>query len=228
MRCVAVINQKGGAGKSTLSIHLAVAATQQGLATAIIDLDGQATSAEWGDRRDADLPVVISTHAARLERELEELRSNGCEVVFIDTMPRADNDALRTAMNADLVVIPCEPNILEMDPTIRTIGWLKRDTSVPFFVVLNKVAINGAEAGDAEEFLRTTHETPVCATRLHSRKAFFRSIAEGLGVTEYEPEGKAAQEIQQLYMSICPREDVSTSQQIDMPAQKEAAHAQQA
>ena len=198
MQVVSVINQKGGAGKSTLSIHLAVAAAQKGQNVALIDLDGQATAAEWGDRRDEELPVVVSCHASRLQRELEDVRGSGGELVFIDTVPRSDAVALDAARASDLVIIPCEPNILEVAPTITTVGLL-RTTKTPFIVVLNKVAFNGVEADDAEAYLKSEHHIPVSPARVHTRKAFWRAITAGQGVTEYEPDGKAAEELQHLH-----------------------------
>jgi len=66
MKTIAIISQKGGAGKTTLSVHLATAASLSGHSAAIIDLDPQGTAASWGDRRQADAPEVVSGQAARL------------------------------------------------------------------------------------------------------------------------------------------------------------------
>src|SRR5919199_518896 len=71
MKTISIVSQKGGAGKTTLAIHLAVAASQAGMNTAVIDLDPQASSAKRADRRQTALPVVISAHASRLAHVLE-------------------------------------------------------------------------------------------------------------------------------------------------------------
>ena len=109
MKIVSVINQKGGSGKTTLALHLAVAASQAGRNTAVIDLDPQASSANWGDRRQAKGPVVRSAHASRLPQELQQIQDAGGEVVVVDTAPHADSAALEAAHASDLILIPCRP-----------------------------------------------------------------------------------------------------------------------
>lgn len=80
MKTIAVVSQKGGAGKTTLAIHLAVVATRAGMNTVVIDLDPQASSAKWGDRRQAELPVVLSAHASRLPQVLDSAQTTGGDV----------------------------------------------------------------------------------------------------------------------------------------------------
>ena len=94
MKVIAVVSQKGGVGKSTLSLATAVAATAEGLAVAVIDLDPQVTASSWSDRREEETPVVISTQAARLPRVLEAAEGEGADLVVIDTAPRAEQAAL--------------------------------------------------------------------------------------------------------------------------------------
>lgn len=65
MNVISIISQKGGAGKTTLAVHLATYFAQLQLNTVLVDLDPQASASEWSDRRAADTPVVISTHAQR-------------------------------------------------------------------------------------------------------------------------------------------------------------------
>ncbi len=79
MKTIAIISQKGGAGKTTLSVHLATAAALSGHSAAIIDLDPQGTAASWGDRRQADAPEVVSGQAARLGVLIEAAQGNGAD-----------------------------------------------------------------------------------------------------------------------------------------------------
>ena len=77
MRTVAILSQKGGSGKTTLAVHLAVAAERAGKVAAVIDLDPQASAAEWKDGRQMDTPVVVSMPAARLTQALDAARGAG-------------------------------------------------------------------------------------------------------------------------------------------------------
>ena len=93
MNTIAIISQKGGAGKTTVALHLAVSSTRAGRNTAIIDLDPQASAASWRDRREAALPVVLSAHASRLTPEIARVRQTEGDMLYLDTAPH-DNDAL--------------------------------------------------------------------------------------------------------------------------------------
>ena len=90
MKTIAVVSQKGGSGKTTLALHLAVASAAAGRNTAVIDLDPQTSAANWVDRRKADLPVVLSAHARRLSHEMQRVRETGGEVLYLDTAPHSD------------------------------------------------------------------------------------------------------------------------------------------
>ena len=101
MKIISVLSQKGGAGKTTLVVHLAVAASLDGKSTAVIDLDAQANAAEWGDSRDLDEPAVTSAQATRLPKILEAARGAGADLVIIDTPARSESTALAAAKCAD-------------------------------------------------------------------------------------------------------------------------------
>ncbi len=102
-KTVAIISQKRGAGKTTLSVHLATAAALSGNSAAIVDLDPQGTAANWGDRRQADAPEVVRGQAARLGVLIEAAQGNGAALLILDTAPKADQTALRPAQLADLL-----------------------------------------------------------------------------------------------------------------------------
>lgn len=200
MQTIAVISQKGGSGKTTLALHLAVAAAA-GRDTAVIDLDPQASAAKWSDRREAELPVVLSAHASRLENEMQRVKDAGCEILFLDTAPHSDSAALQAAGLSDLVLVPCRPAILDMEAITNTLD-LVRTKSAPVFVVMNAVAPQGHEAQEAAEAIAGLDAT-VCPVQLVSRVAFSRSLITGQTAQEFEPNGKAAQEITKLYAFTC-------------------------
>lgn len=201
MQIIAVISQKGGSGKTTLALHLAVAAAAAGRNTAIIDLDPQASAAKWSDRREAELPVVLSAHASRLPQEIERVKGAGCELLILDTAPHSDAAALDAAKAADLVLVPCRPAILDMEAISNTLD-LVRAKGTPVFVVMNAVAPQGQEAQEAAEAIAEL-DAPVCPIQLVTRVAFSRSLITGQTAQEFEPDGKAAQEITKLYAFTC-------------------------
>ena len=96
MKTIAIISQKGGAGKTTAAIHLAVAAEQRCMNTAIFDLDPQASAASWSDKRKPPSPAVVSAQAARLPSLLEQAVMQSADFVIIDSAPNADAAYLAT------------------------------------------------------------------------------------------------------------------------------------
>src|ERR1035437_1235665 len=110
MKTIAIISQKGGAGKTTLAVHLAVEAERRGLKSALFDLDPQASAASWSDKRVAETPVVISAQAGRLPNLIEQARGQDAGFIIIDSAPNADSASLVAAKAADLILIPCRPD----------------------------------------------------------------------------------------------------------------------
>ncbi len=203
MQTIALVSQKGGSGKTTLALHLAVASAIEGRNTAIIDLDPQASSAHWSDRRKNELPVVLSAHASRLKQELQRVREIGGDMLYLDTAPHSDSAALEAARIADLVLIPCRPAILDLEAITQTLSFL-RTTGTPALVVLNAIASSGQDAALAEQALRA-HDVETCPVRLGRRVAFARSLLSGQAAQEVEPLGKAADEVSRLHSFIASR-----------------------
>ena len=200
MKTIALLSQKGGVGKTTLALHLAVGWSRIGQNVAVIDLDPQASAANWGDRRTARGPVVRSAHASRLPRELQAVREAGGETVVLDTAPHSDAATLGAAKVSDLVVIPCRPSILDVEALAGTLE-LVQTTRVPIVTVLNAVIPNipdGDQAAVAIERLGAA----VCPVRIHRRVVFSRALLQGLVAQEYEPRGKAAAEMGELFRVV--------------------------
>lgn len=208
MQTIAVISQKGGSGKTTLALHLAVAAAQAKRNTAIIDLDPQASAAKWADRRTGELPVVLSVHASRLAHEMKRVKETGGELLFLDTAPHSDSAALEAAKASDLVIIPCRPAILDMEAITNTLD-LVRTTKTPVFVVLNAVAAQGQEAEEASEAIAALN-VAVSPVRLVNRVAYARALITGQTAQEFEPDGKAAADIERLHKFICAQLNTTT------------------
>ena len=197
MDILAIISQKGGAGKTTLAVNLAVAAEMADVPTVIIDLDPQASAKTWHDLRGKDAPVVVSAQASRMQEVIEIARSNGAELVIIDTAPHSESGALGAARAADLVLIPCRPAILDLK-AIGTSGDLAALAKKEAVVVLNAVPHQGKLAEEAGEAVRG-YGLSIAPVRLTQRAAYVHSLTAGQAALEFEPQGKAAQEILELY-----------------------------
>jgi chromosome partitioning protein len=201
MDIIAVIAQKGGTGKTTLTLSLAVAASQAGRTAAIVDLDPQATASNWSDRRQADTPVVVSAQPARLVQVLSAAQENGADFVLIDTPPRAEQAAMAAAKAAQLVVIPCRPAIYDLETVATTVELVRFAGGRPVTVVLNGVPPRGPKQEQASDVLKSMG-VPVCPAALGYRAAFDHAGALGLAAQEYDPSGKAALEVEQVYKFV--------------------------
>ena len=200
MKIIAILSGKGGAGKTTLAVHLGVAAENAGHTTAIIDLDPQASALTWKDNRESETPAVVSAQASRLPQLVDAAEQNGADIVFIDTAPHSEAAALAAARTAELVLIPCRPAILDLH-AIGTTVEIARIAEVPAVVILNAVPARSVLADEARAAIQTYQvETPPC--QLGQRIAFVHALTAGLTAQEYEPNGKAAAEIKTLYEYI--------------------------
>jgi chromosome partitioning protein len=201
MKIVAIIAQKGGAGKTTTAVHLATAASAAGHTVAVVDLDPQATATSWGDRRTADAPEVISGQATRLPALIAAARQNGADFLIIDTAPNADQTASLAARVADLVLIPSRPAIFDLE-AIETTLLLVKAAMRPAYVVLNAVPPAGNVGKEAGDWL-AARGAQVAPCHLTHRAAFAHAVIDGRSAQEFEPQGKAAAEVAALYEWLC-------------------------
>jgi chromosome partitioning protein len=198
MKTVALVSQKGGAGKTTLALHLACAAQAGGLASAIIDLDPQASAAAWADSRTQEEPVVVPLPYTRLAQGLEIAQQSGADLVLIDTAPHSETAALAAARAADLVLIPCRLSILDL----RAIGGtaeLVKIAQKPAFVVLNAYHPRAVEMLADAQAAVAMHGLGIAPAGLAARASFSHSLTAGLTALEYEPAGRASEEVTSLF-----------------------------
>jgi chromosome partitioning protein len=214
MHIIAVIAQKGGSGKTTLAVSLAVAAKKTGKSTAVIDLDPQATATKWADRRVDKELVVTSAQAARLPQLLEQAREAGADYIFVDTPPRVEQAALTAAKHADLILIPCQPSINDLETISATMELLKFAGNGKAVVVLNGAPPSRSRTAQAEGAIYDM-AVAVCPATLGYRAAFKDSAALGLTAQEYEASGKAAAEIVDVFRHISKLLNQTTKQQVN-------------
>lgn len=201
MKTIAIISQKGGSGKTTVAVHLAVCAERAGQVAAIIDLDPQASAFEWSSRRIAGSTEVIRAASEQLAVLLVQAKDNGADFAIIDTAPHSDKAATIAAGLADVILIPCRPAAFDVAAIPTTIDILKlakaKDKAV---ILLNAVPPQGRSADEAADGLADF--TNVLPVRLGHRAAYSHAVNDGRSVQEFEPNGKAAEEIQALYQWI--------------------------
>jgi chromosome partitioning protein len=206
MFTVAAVGQKGGVGKSTVALGLAVAAVQAGHIAAVIDLDPQASASKWKDRRTEDNPAVTSAQASRLTPALEAARGAGVEFAFIDSAGRSDDSALAAARAADLVLIPTRTSIVELETLPQVSDLLRLAGSFrKSYVVLNALHPSAGRAGieEAREVLERMYGFRTCPVHLCQRSAYAEAMVSGSTPQELDPEGKAGQELSRLFQFVC-------------------------
>ncbi len=206
MKTIAVISQKGGSGKTTLSLNLAIAASRAGQQVILIDLDPQQSAARWARLRKDDSPVIMSGHAPNLAQLVDKARAAGADLVVIDTAPKSESASLVAAKLADLIIIPCQPSSLDLDAVADTVNIAKLAGKSAVFV------LNGCKAGsslaDMAADALADYALPIATVRVGSRVAFIKSLTAGQGVVEYEPNGPSAKEINALYTTTIRQGDM--------------------
>lgn len=194
---ITAANLKGGVGKSTITINLATAAQMAGIQTAIIDLDpDQQAAARWSDSRTAGQPTVLSAVHSRVPQSIAEAVRNGAELIVIDTAAFEQKILNAAVRVADLTLIPCRPTAQDVQYITATTDIVAAHQK-PAAIVLNQVEPRLPETEQARALIASLG-LALSPTYLSKAVAYQRAIAAGLGVTEYEPSGKAAQEILSL------------------------------
>jgi chromosome partitioning protein len=198
IKVLAIESQKGGAGKTTLAINLAVAAEQAGRPTVLLDLDPQASATGWRDTRELEAPVVVSIQPARLAASLQGAEQGGAAVVIIDTPPHGESSALAAARVADLVLIPCRISAFDLR-AIGATAELAKLAGKPAFALLNAVPPGAHRLVEEAGAAIAAHELAVCPEIIRRRAVFIHAVTAGLAVSEFEPESQAAAEITALW-----------------------------
>lgn len=212
MFTIAIIGQKGGTGKTTVAVGLAAVAAEAGQAVALLDLDPQTNAANWKDRRKAENPAVLPTPIGRLRQALEVAAAGGADLVIIDTPGKSDSTAIAAAKVADVVLVPIAPQIFELE-TLQSVRELIGMAGNPLaFVVLNGLHPSATRlAEEAKAVAGEASGLRVCPVHLCSRDVYGSAPAVGMAPNETEPDGKAADELRELYKFISALNDKSES-----------------
>jgi chromosome partitioning protein len=219
MRTIAITINKGGVGKTTLTKHLATAASAAGHNVIILDMDTQQNATTWGKRRsqqhDDPLPVVRFVTENDLAEELERARKAGCDLALIDTPPGRSSEAPAAVEAANLVLIPFWLESDAFDGVAKSAG-LARRLGTPAVGVLNFATPNSRSHEDAARSVLAALDVPMSPIVLHRYEAYRLANPKGLTVQELEPESRAAAEIAALWEWLTAEVQLSTGAHVHM------------
>ena len=202
-----VAQQKGGAGKTTLAAHLAIAWSEVDLSVAVVDIDPQGSLTRWFQTRqeamDGNVGLQhVQINGWRTQREVERLAQDN-DIVVIDSPPHAETEARIAVRSANLVIVPVQPSPMDMWATQPTLD-LARSESVPVLLVINRVPPRAKLADDLIERIKGMG-ADVAQTQIGNRVQFAAALFEGRSVTESARKTRAAEEIQELAAEILKR-----------------------
>lgn len=204
MRTWAFVSQKGGAGKSTLCVNLAVYAEQAGETVLLVDLDPQMSAYAWFEVRESKNPHVIASEAKDLDEIIKAADVFKASLVMIDTAPHADNEAASAVAVADLVICPTRASLFDIAALKDTAAIIRAaDAEARSIAVVNAIPDDKPDAVFAEAALALDGlgfkplDAFVC-----QRQTYVRATNTGKGVTEIAPKALASKEIIKLWQSL--------------------------
>ena len=193
MKTISFLSHKGGTGKSTLAIHLAVVAQAEGQEVLLVDLDHHSASvAEWASARTDEKPFVVTAQLSDVAALHQQAIDEGFDLLILDCPPYINPETLQASKIADITLLPVAPRFTEISGLPRDLGLV----SQPYFVVLN--SCNPDDDSGAEEVREMLNEIdiPVSPVHLARLDAFTTALDYGQGVTEFEAGGEATGQIQ--------------------------------
>ena len=200
MKTIAIASQKGGSGKSTVTIHLAVAAQNSGLEIIVADLDPHSqTAKEWALERSSEQPMVVTAHTKDIKDLQKQAKEEGFDLLIFDCPPFVDDVVREATRLADYTLIPAQPRFADIRTLPRVIG----NVHEPYSVILNACTpgLHGGESTKTREARKVLEDADIQVAPLHitRREAFADALNDGSAVYEFEPQGKAAREVDILW-----------------------------
>lgn len=204
MRTIALAAAKGGAGKSTLTVHLATLAALEAPAL-IVDIDPQGSSRFWFELRAGESPLMVQCPWRELEATLKDAKREGVAWCFVDCPPHGEGRALAEAVRlADLALIPMRPAAFDLAATADALGLAGHAKKHAVVINAGPAPRGIAESSivrEAREALKAM-KAPAMETAVSQRAALAHALASGRAVQEFEPEGKAALELRNLWAEL--------------------------
>ena len=202
---IGVLNQKGGVGKTTISVNLAASLARNGARVLLIDADPQGSALDWAAARDGDpLFSVVGFPRPSIHKEIGQI-GQGYDHIVIDGPPRVTDLARSAIMASDIVLIPVQPSpydIWAADEVVKLIDEAKvyKENLKSVFVVNRKIT-NTAIGRDVGEAL-AAYPILVLTATVTQRVVFAEAAAQGKSVYEIDAGGSAAREIEAVKVEL--------------------------
>ncbi len=202
---LALLNQKGGVGKTTLAVHIAAALALKGRSVLLVDADPQGSALDWAATRQAEpLFSVVGLPKNNLHKEIPAHAAK-YEDVIIDGPPRVNELARAAILASDMVLIPVQPSPYDVWAAKDIVDLLReaavfKENQICRFVINRKIE-KTAIGRDVVDALKN-YEIPVLSVSIAQRVAFAESAGQGSTVVENDPTGQAADEINELVEEI--------------------------
>lgn len=204
MKIIAVLNQKGGVGKTTIATHLARALQLSGFDVLLVDSDPQGSARDWAAVREEQTVPVIGIDRPTIDRDLKNITKK--DFVIIDGAPQI-HDLLISAIKAsEFILIPVQPSPYDIWATSDLVNLIKQRIEITngalkaAFVISR--AIKGTKIGKEVIYALNDYELPVLKTKITQRVIYPTSATQGETVLDKEPTSEAATEIKNLLQEI--------------------------
>lgn len=204
MQVIAVLNQKGGSGKTTIATHIARALQLHGNEVLLIDSDPQGSCRDWAAVNENHPITVVGIDRPTIDRDLKNIAHK--DYVIIDGAPQAADLAVSAIKAASFVLIPVQPSPYDVWATADLVELVKQrievtDNRLKAAFVVSR-AIKGTKIGNEIIEALSGYKLPVLATKIIQRIIYPVTASTGTTVLDTEPNGEASKEINLLIDEI--------------------------
>lgn len=207
MRTLAVLSRKGGTGKTTVALHMAVAAERAGRKTLVADLDPQRSTLEWSRERQkfAPTPTIAESKVGTLFTQRLSAARDGYDLLVIDTRPSTDLECAEAVRWADLCLIVVRPCYFDLRAITRTVELVTNMNKQGLFLINQAPSRRN---GEEPKVILDTFEAllemglPVAPVGLRYRAAYQNAVREGRAAQELDEESLAAYEVNALWEHV--------------------------